>query len=221
MTGCLFRFLCTLISMVGFLLVIYVILAICTDVYFDDGIWRDKPFKYNNWTEEKGYYCDQCKHENDLWKEAKSVCDGRECTYQLPLFFYSKGGSGFLGAMFTDIDITGFKYNGDSVPASFNLSDVRLAGGSTHLYEERTNKILFEMDFTCPDDIREEDCTEIRFGLDDIKFKSISGNFWDFMPMGPGNAFGIAKDNLFFSCSGGEDIDERLKDHECYNEPTN
>lgn len=178
-----------------------------TDAYLDDGVWRDKNFDYPDYDEDDDPVCKQCDDIEGL--KAGVVCADYEeedikevrCNYTQDMYFYSKGGSGFLGATLEKVSFTGptIKYDGkDTIYPDFELVD-----GDVHLAEGNVNRIFFEYDFKCPLDNATIEACENGFHSTwtNITFTSIDAEFWDFMPMGPGTAFNIAEHNKYTPCT--------------------
>lgn len=190
---CCIKFLCWIICIVGVLLVLYVIMMAVTDSYLASVMWRDQPFHYKPECE-KPYY--------DLKDEPAPVitCDSEtgHCEGYTYLYMYGFGGSGFLGATYYELKNTGVQIragNGDPIDIELKLYD------TYHISESRENKIPFKFEF----DVNKEDADlysseAVTIDFDNFKITSIDAAFWDFMPIGPGDTFGVADGNKFYNC---------------------
>lgn len=174
-------------------------MMICTYVYLSDAIWRDGVFSNDGSKPDDDPY-------NDLDDvDTKITCSNKECHGYRKLYMYSRGGSGFLGATYKNIEVEGvYAYDPNNENQSTFVVDIELKD-TIHLSESRENIITFSCEYSC--DLGDEACQDLEINFDKMEFKSIDAAFWDFMPIGPGNLFGVAKSNEFHKCPDKATVD--------------
>lgn len=182
-------------------------MMIVTDCYFDGAIWRDGPFRFNGYEDQDDIYNDNAEWEDENRDNlpVNFEFDGNNsCVAYKYLYMYATGGSGFLGATYNNVKLDGVtaNYNNSSVDVGVELNR------KAHLSETRENKLLFKYSidmtpFLDEGKNTEDICDNIVLNSNSYTSADVSeidGSFWDFIPMGPGQAFGVAASNGLYPC---------------------